>query len=143
MTLVLDASVVLKWFFRDRGDEAHADNALAILYALDAGTVRLLEPPHFVAEMAAVLARENPDGALDDLVNLEALDWRLTAEQGIYATAVELSASLGHHLFDTLYHATALHEPGATLVTADERYYKKAKVIGRIVLLHRLELPGR
>jgi predicted nucleic acid-binding protein len=38
-------------------------------------------------------------------------------------------------LFDTLYHATAFHFGDAVLVTADERYYRKAKGHGRITLL--------
>ena len=35
-----------------------------------------------------------------------------------------MALRLGQHLFDTLYHAVALHTPGATLVTADKRYFK-------------------
>jgi predicted nucleic acid-binding protein len=35
----------------------------------------------------------------------------------------------------TLYHAVALHVPGASFVTADRRYYDKAKAEGRITLL--------
>jgi predicted nucleic acid-binding protein len=141
LILVLDASVALKWFFQDRENEAHSRQALAILRALDAGRVHLREPPHFLAEMAAVLAREKPQGALDDLANLQALDWQVTAEPDIHATAVEISVRLDHHLFDTLYHATALHELGAVLVTADERYYRKAEAIGQVTLLSGLELP--
>jgi predicted nucleic acid-binding protein len=41
---------------------------------------------------------------------------------------------LRQHLFDTLYHAVAL-ETGATLVTADERYYETARGEGNITLL--------
>jgi hypothetical protein len=33
---------------------------------------------------------------------------------------VQLSRPLGHHLFDTLYHAVAFEED-ITLITADER----------------------
>ena len=45
--------------------------------------------------------------------------------------AADLSISLNHHLFDTLYHAVALEE-GATLVTADAVYFGKAKDLGGI-----------
>lgn len=51
-----------------------------------------------------------------------------------YQRAIELSSRLNHHLFDTLYHAVALEE-NATLITADRRYYDKAKVLGGIILL--------
>lgn len=47
---------------------------------------------------------------------------------------MQLSRRLGHHLFDTLYHAVAFEE-NTTLVTADERYYNKASVLGSIMLL--------
>ncbi len=53
----------------------------------------------------------------------------------VYLTACKLSRELDHHLFDTLYHALALSLDDAVLVTADERYYKKASRRGRLVLL--------
>jgi predicted nucleic acid-binding protein len=46
-----------------------------------------------------------------------------------------LSIQLNHHLFDTLYHALALSVPGAILVTADRRYYDKARTVGQIAWL--------
>ncbi|MCX7143580.1 MAG: hypothetical protein NT123_21540 [Proteobacteria bacterium] len=52
-----------------------------------------------------------------------------------HATALELSIRHQYHLFDTLYHAVALHVPGAKLVTADRRYYDKAGVEGHIIML--------
>jgi len=44
---------------------------------------------------------------------------------------------LSHHLFDTLYHATAI-ESEALMITADRRYHDKAAHLGRIVLLEQL-----
>jgi predicted nucleic acid-binding protein len=41
---------------------------------------------------------------------------------------VILAIDLGHHLFDTLYHAVAL-ESEACLVTADDRYHRKAEAL--------------
>jgi predicted nucleic acid-binding protein len=46
--------------------------------------------------------------------------------------ATQLAIETGRHLFDTLYHAVALEHDAATLVTADERYYSKAKRYGTI-----------
>jgi hypothetical protein len=40
-----------------------------------------------------------------------------------------------HHLFDTLYHAVALEHEDALLVTADDRYYRKAEHYGTIAVL--------
>jgi hypothetical protein len=42
---------------------------------------------------------------------------------------------LKHHLFDTLYHAVALQTSGATFITADAAYYRKAQGLGRVLLL--------
>ena len=44
-------------------------------------------------------------------------------------------------LFDTLYHATAMHHDDAVLITSDEAYYDKARAEGRIVRLRDFELP--
>ncbi len=135
MTLVLDASVALKWFFRERPDELDTDAALHILQGYVRGEHRLLAPPHFTAEVGAVLAREAPGrmaGHLHDLLELTiATD---TAPQ-VYQRALQLSHELNHHLFDTLYHAVALENAGAVLVTADDRYWRKAQGLGNIARL--------
>lgn len=140
MRLVLDASVALKWFFKDRADEQDGDVASAILKAYTAGRVELLAPAHFLAEMCAVLARETPDTMARDLADL--LDLAIP-EQGdalVYARAMRLSRDLELHLFDTLYHAVALEAEDALLVTADRRYFAKASASGRIQLL--ADWPG-
>ena len=49
-----------------------------------------------------------------------------------------LSIDLQHHLFDTLYHATAIHTDGATLLTDDDSYYDKAWNRRRITRLRDL-----
>jgi predicted nucleic acid-binding protein len=141
VNLVLDASVALKWFFRN-GDEAEGEIALDILDALSAGAVQLYEPPHFIAEMAAVLARENAVSGHEALVDLQALLWERVESEEIYAEAIGLAIGLQHHLFDTLYHATALHVRDAVLVTADRRYWRKARAVGRILMLGELELSA-
>ena len=140
MILVVDASVALKWFFHSRGNEADADGALAILSGIDEGRIQLAQPPHFIAEVAAVLAREKPADALADLRDLLDVECWFVEDPAIYASAVDLSIRLQHHLFDTLYHATALHTPSATFVTADQRYYEKARDIAPIMLLADLKL---
>jgi predicted nucleic acid-binding protein len=133
--LVLDASVVIKWFFRDDPKEQHAHLALAILQAVGSGEVQLVQPPHFMAEVCAVLSREKPKQALVDTADLLNVEWRVAEAENIYATASELAIGLSHHLFDTLYHAVAIHQTNAVLVTADVRYFNKAKHLGHIVML--------
>jgi predicted nucleic acid-binding protein len=136
--LVLDASVALKWFFQD--NDADADVALRILDTLSAGAVQMYEPPHFLAEMAAVLIRHKSDAAHEDLADLQALLWERVEADEVYVDAVDLANRLQHHLFDTLYHAVALNVGDAVLVTADRRYWRKAKEIGRVVVLNAVKI---
>lgn len=135
---VIDTSVAVKWFLPDAADEANTLEALDLFLRLRAAEITLLQPPHWKAEIAAVLARLTPGSAaanIDDLnllAGIETIDAPL-----IYHRAVQLAIDLSHHLFDTLYHATAL-ECDAVMVTADRRYYDKAAPLGRIVLLEQL-----
>jgi predicted nucleic acid-binding protein len=138
--LVVDASVAAKWFLHFRREEEHAHRALEILAGIDAGRVRMLQPPHFIAEMGVVLAREKPRDALTDLADLMAVEFEQAGDPALYQTACKLALGLGHHLFDTLYHALALHTPHALLVTADRKYFDKAKTVGHIAYLPDLVL---
>jgi len=136
--VVVDASVAVKWFVSDPAQEAHSDTALRLLASAVQGHLALLQPPHFVAEVAAVLARLLPQSASEnilDLLDLLDMERDATQDAAIYATAVKLATTLDHHLFDTLYHALALHTPTAVLVTADRRYFDKAHHLGRMVWL--------
>lgn len=135
MIVVVDASVAVKWFLHTRPEEDHAEQAMKILELSALGSLQLCQPPHFLAEVAAVLARLKPDAASDDLSDLMAMEHPVLDTPAIYATALDLAMRHQHHLFDTLYHAVALHTPGAALITADQRYYDKAKAEGHITLL--------
>jgi predicted nucleic acid-binding protein len=137
MICVVDASVAVKWFAE--GDwalrEDDIEPALEILKASTRGTLDFYQPPHFLAEVAAVVSRLKPDRAqqyIDDLAQLN-ITW--AAPTVAYARAIELARQLDHHLFDTLYHAVALSVPGAVLVTADRRYFAKAQQLGQIAWL--------
>lgn len=134
-TVVLDASVVVKWIFADRADESHSFQALHILQAIKESRVSVVQPPHWLAEVAAVTVRLDPLRARQAVSLLHALEFPVSATTDLYERACELSASLHQHLFDTLYHAVALTEPGAILVTADEQYYRRAHKAGRIMRL--------
>jgi len=135
MILVVDASVALKWFFQARDNEPDCDKALAILSGINHNRIQLLQPPHFIAEVTAVLAREKPEEAQDDLLDLLSIESFFSDGPEIYAAALNLAIHCRHHLFDTLYHAVALQTPGAKLITADEAYYRKAQGMGRIMRL--------
>ncbi len=135
MRCVVDASVAIKWFFQSAPDETDVDAAIALLRANRDGLADFYQPPHFIAEVAAVLARKKPDEAHADLSDLFEIECQIIDDAAIHQTALDLAIRLNHHLFDTIYHAVALHTPRAVLVTADRRYFNKAEPIGHIVLL--------
>jgi predicted nucleic acid-binding protein len=137
MICVVDASVAVKWFAE--GDwalrEDDIEPALEILKASTRGTLDFYQPPHFLAEVAAVVSRLKPDRAQQYMDNLAQLNITWAAPTVAYGRAIELARQLDHHLFDTLYHAVALSIPGAVLVTADRRYFAKAQHLGQIAWL--------
>jgi predicted nucleic acid-binding protein len=141
--IVLDASVIVKWVFPDRAREVHTERALDLLHAVHAGRLSVVEPPHWLAEVAAVVARLAPDRAPEVIALLYALEFPVLDELEVYVEAARLSAESGQHVLDTLYHAVALRRRGTELVTADERYYRRARRSGRVVLLQDFALPAR
>jgi predicted nucleic acid-binding protein len=132
MRVVVDASVVVRWVLPDPEREAMTDEALALLHAIRSGDVEPIQPPHWLAEVAAVLARLRPAIAESTLDLLDAMELPVAADAAIYRRAIRLAGELGHHLFDTLYHAVAL-EREALLITADAHYQRKALHLGAVV----------
>ncbi len=140
---VIDASVAIKWFVPENPEELDVPQALALLDALKNSDIALYQPAHWEAEIAGVLARISPANAIKKMVALRALAFTRVNDTTVYATACDLAIRLNHHLFDTLYHAVALHTIETTLITADYRYFDKAESIGQIIRLRDLNLPGR
>ena len=134
MKLVVDASVVVKWFLPDASREPDADRAAALLRAIGEGRVDLLQPSHWLAEVAAVIARLRPKIAAEAIDLLDSMELATAADAELYKRASRLAQELDQHLFDTLYHALAL-ENDALLVTSDDRYLRKAGRLGNIVAL--------
>jgi len=134
LKVVVDASVSAKWFLRHREDEDQIEESIALLHAIEAGRMEALQPPHWLAEVAAVLVRRFPQAAETATDLLIGLGLNIADDASIYRRAVRLSRQLNHHLFDTLYHAVAL-ETGATLVTVDRAYWRKAVGRGHLELL--------
>jgi predicted nucleic acid-binding protein len=132
--LVVDASVALKWFFRGQPNELHIAEAEAVEATIEQSGTELFAPVHWVTEVISVLARTKPCSVDDALGFLDDMRPAVSASAPTLKRAADLAIALNHHLFDTLYHAVALEE-GATLVTADEVYFGKAKGLGCIQLL--------
>jgi predicted nucleic acid-binding protein len=66
---------------------------------------------------------------------LAALEFPTTDNPNVIRRATRLAIETNRHLFDTLYHAVALEHEDALLLTADDRYYKKAERYGSIASL--------
>ncbi len=135
MRVVVDASVAVKWLLPARHEEPQQEQALQLLDAVRNDQVQLIQPPHWLAEVGAVLARLEPALAVEALALFQLLETASADTPEVYATAIDLAVTLDHHLFDTLYHAVALNGLAATLVTADLRYYRKARHLGAICTL--------
>lgn len=137
---VIDASVAVKWFIPDLDVEPDVDRALQLLASAQRDEARFLQPPHWVSEVAAVLVRLAPKTVGSSVEALMALSFVKTANDvGHYQRAISLALKLDHHLFDTLYHAVALEEK-ATLITADRKYYDKARRLGSILMLDKFDM---
>jgi predicted nucleic acid-binding protein len=137
-------SAILARLMRDAVEERKrqkrrttAINAILRLHAKSiavSDSIDLIQPPHWMAEVTAVLARLQPDLSDDAIDLLDAMEIPTRAESSVYQLASHLATELNHHLFDTLYHALALQE-NATLITADHHYFKKSINHGSICML--------
>lgn len=136
-SLVVDASVALKWVVTEPGSEA----AAGLLDEMAAGTVALLAPEHLVGEVAnglrkrvaqSVLTVEDACEALDEISRLE-----LTFVGGAGRWFGCLAAALEWQIttYDALYVLLA-RDFSAELVTADERLYAAATGIPIRLLGH-------
>ena len=136
MIVVLDASVILKWLLEDPARESDTEKASALIQSVVSGRQEILQPVHWLAEVAAVAARLVPQTAVGDVEMLAVFEFPTTDSPAVIRRATSLAIETSHHLFDTLYHAVALEHEDALLVTADERYYGKAESYGTIRALH-------
>lgn len=135
MIVVIDASVILKWLLEDPAREPDTEKALALVESVVHGRLEVLQPVHWLAEVAAVAVRLAPQTAVRDVEMLAALEFPTTDDPNVIRRATSLAIETHHHLFDTLYHAVALEHEDALLVTADDRYYGKAERYGTIAAL--------
>lgn len=128
MTLVVDASVAVKFLTWERGSQ----EAFTYLDAEDP----LIAPDIVVPEVANALWKKvrnsellevHAEAGLDDLPQFFV---RLTPTLELMKSAFNLSFRLRHAVYDCVYLALAIRD-GATLVTADEKF-AKAVVRGRL-----------
>lgn len=135
MIAVIDASVVIKWLLQNPEREAETDKATQLMERVTNGEQLALQPAHWILEVGAVLARESPATAVEDVGMLAALELPTTNDLTVLQRGVQLAIEMKQHLFDTYYHGVALETPDCVLITADERYLRAARAKGRIVSL--------
>ena len=133
MTVVIDASVVIKWLLQNPEREPGTDKATQLMELVIKGEQPVLQPTHWLVEVGAVLARESPATASDDVMMLNALELPASDEPQVLRRGIELGIELNQHLFDTFYHAVALENQDGVLITADQRYLRAARTKGQIM----------
>ncbi|HEY6926500.1 MAG TPA: hypothetical protein VI653_23655 [Steroidobacteraceae bacterium] len=69
---------------QDPEREAGTDKATRLMEQITNGDQAVLQPPHWLAEIGAVLARETPDTAADDVTMLSALELPSTDDPSYY-----------------------------------------------------------
>lgn len=118
MTLVIDASVIVKWFLPEDGSsEARA------LSQED-----LIAPELWVSEVANALWKRRARGDFGDevfdvfLTSLASSPIKATPAAPEIGEALALASRLNHPIYDCLYLACALRH-GVQVVTADRRFF--------------------
>ena len=92
--VVADASVAIKWLLPGKHDERDWKNALGLLRDVRAEQIHLVEPPHWLAEVAAVVTRLSPATALEDVSDLYAMNIPIVETAHVYSAACKLSREL-------------------------------------------------
>jgi len=132
--VTIDSSVAVKWIFPERLHEQHMTHALQLLKLIEHESIKIIQPVHWLVEVAAVVVRIQPQISKRTIQFLEAMKFPIADEIEIYHIACELAERFNHHLFDTLYHAVAIYK-NAQFITADEKYYKKTHKQGHVIRL--------
>ena len=120
-SLVLDTSVVIKWF---RQGEVWADQALALRQAYLDGQVTIAVPSLLAYELANVLhykADLTATQVQDAVTSLFDMGWEwILPSAAVMRRAVEIARGHGTTVYDAAFAALA-EASTATLITADER----------------------
>ena len=136
-TLVIDASIAIKWVVEEDGTA----DALALRTR-----AKLIAPDLLVAECANILwkkvqrAELSRNEALLAARLLERADVELIPMRSHLEAATRLAIALGHPAYDCVYVALAVAR-GCRLVTADQRLLKAVRENKQRSLRHRVVSP--
>jgi predicted nucleic acid-binding protein len=136
--VVLDTSVVIKWF---RQGEVLAQQALALRDAYLGGQIEVTLPSLLAYELANVLrykaelSAEQVQAAVRSLFDMD-LTWVLPSSN-VMGRAVELARTHDTTVYDATFAALA-ESLGATFVTADERLVRRLEALRCVRFLGRI-----
>ena len=130
--LVVDASVLIKWFIVD--DEGDRESAVQLRDAIAREHVTAVAPDLALYEVGNTLGRRIPEDAPLAMTALQRLPLSLCPPQPAEVEAgLALVRAHGVTFYDAIYHAMALHRAGR-LLTADRRYLDRTAAAGSAVL---------
>ena len=124
MTIVVDASVAVKWFF----PEIHAEAARRLLKSQR----RLIVPDLIWAEVGNTILKKfyqkeiTLEEASDILKDFRRFPLQIYSSRILLDSAWDIARSLKITFYDSLYLALAL-DGGSTVVTADLKFYNALK----------------
>lgn len=133
--LVLDTSVVLKWY---RQEEELADKALLVREAYSEGNIEIVAPDYVLCEFANVLryktdlSIQKVQGCIQHLTRLD-IRW-VIPETKLLERAIEIARSRDISVYDAIFVATA-EKYRAKVVTADKRFVDDAGNRGDVYYL--------
>ena len=123
--LVLDASVAAKWYLPDE-TEPFATQAIALFYSYAHGTIEILVPDLFFAEMGQIFWKAERSGRClptlgeASIAALIASPLLTFGSAGLIQAALIIARRHRRTVYDSLYIALAVQE-SATMITADEK----------------------
>lgn len=127
--LVLDASVILKWYLPD---ESHGEKAWGLLKQFTVGALDILGPSLLEYELMNSLVIAQRRGRLDEgavvaaLKGFQYLGIHLVGPSAHYDRIAHYCFAYTRSAYDASYLALAEQE-GIDLITADERLFNSAK----------------
>ena len=136
-TLVVDASVAVKWYL---SDEDYADQAGALLSQFRQGDIKLVAPEQIRYEVASAitvatrgraprLTLEQGRRAIGEFL---ALDLETLGDDELVRLAYGITHEYDCAFYDALYLALA-QEMGVPFITADGRLYRRVRAIPTVL----------
>lgn len=135
LAYVVDASVVLKWFTKDK--EEYLVNALKMREDFRNRTIDLFAPELLIYEIANVLRyKEDLEERLilNAIVSLYEMKILRPVNQVIMEDAVRLSRKYDITVYDSSYISFAKNL-GCTLITADRKLLERIKLLSNILAI--------